>query len=230
VPKLFEAYGRVFHPARDTDGNPGTWAEVARRLGTVAHPAMQWHQLVGSTDSGAQKGNRWPGDDPWIGELPLEELDRLCRVLAEHTADPERCFFGLGQINHHDVLETLSAEDQAKPELHLPWGRDHVVFAGPLAAVDQLGSIELKNVIEIVGRSPDGEPVEPPPRDPKDPFWRTAPSLIWPADHSWFVASEVDFDSTLVGGSRELIDAHGVAARRAAARSARAPSRPGSRS
>jgi hypothetical protein len=33
------------------------------------------------------------------------------------------------------------------------------------------------------------------------------PSLIWPADRSWFVASEVDFDSTLVGGNRGLVEA-----------------------
>lgn len=35
---------------------------------------------------------------------------------------------------------------------------------------------------------------------------RHAPNLIWPADRSWLVASEVDFDSTLVGGNAELID------------------------
>ena len=34
-----------------------------------------------------------------------------------------------------------------------------------------------------------------------------SPNLIWPADRSWLVASEVDFDSTLIGGSRGLIDA-----------------------
>jgi hypothetical protein len=33
------------------------------------------------------------------------------------------------------------------------------------------------------------------------------PNLIWPADHAWFVQSEVDLDSTLVGGSRSLVDA-----------------------
>jgi hypothetical protein len=31
--------------------------------------------------------------------------------------------------------------------------------------------------------------------------------MIWPADRSWLVASEVDFDSTLVGGSAALIEA-----------------------
>lgn len=35
----------------------------------------------------------------------------------------------------------------------------------------------------------------------------TSPSLIWPADRSWFLASEIDFDSTLVGGTKDLADA-----------------------
>ena len=34
-----------------------------------------------------------------------------------------------------------------------------------------------------------------------------SPSLLWPADRAWVVVSEVDFDSTIVGGSRELVDA-----------------------
>jgi hypothetical protein len=34
-----------------------------------------------------------------------------------------------------------------------------------------------------------------------------APNLIWPADRSWYVASEYDLDSTLVGCSRHLADA-----------------------
>lgn len=34
-----------------------------------------------------------------------------------------------------------------------------------------------------------------------------SPSLLWPADRAWVMVSEVDFDSTIVGGSRELVDA-----------------------
>jgi hypothetical protein len=50
----------------------------------------------------------------------------------------------------------------------------------------------------------------PPPADLPEPDLeprRDVPNLIWPADRSWFVVSEVDFDSTLVGGSAELIKA-----------------------
>jgi len=35
---------------------------------------------------------------------------------------------------------------------------------------------------------------------------RESPNLIWPADHSWFVASDVDFDSTVIGGEPMLIE------------------------
>lgn len=35
----------------------------------------------------------------------------------------------------------------------------------------------------------------------------TSPSLLWPDDHAWAVVSEVDFDSTIVAGSAELIAA-----------------------
>lgn len=32
-------------------------------------------------------------------------------------------------------------------------------------------------------------------------------NLWWPADRAWFVVSEIDYDSTIVAGSRESIDA-----------------------
>jgi hypothetical protein len=38
-----------------------------------------------------------------------------------------------------------------------------------------------------------------------EPF-EQSPTLWWPDDRAWCVASEVDFHSTYVGGSRQLID------------------------
>ena len=39
-----------------------------------------------------------------------------------------------------------------------------------------------------------------------DWFDPQSPSIFWPEDHRWCVATEVDADSTLVGGSRELVE------------------------
>ena len=36
------------------------------------------------------------------------------------------------------------------------------------------------------------------------PAWQS-PNLLWPADRGWFLASEIDFNSTLVAGGTDLI-------------------------
>ncbi len=206
VPKLFEAYARIFHPASDDRGNAVTWAEVARRLGRTAHAGMQWHQIVGTADTFGIDGSDWSGGIPSLGEMEIDDLDRLCSVLGEHTADPERCYFGLCEIDHHPLVDAIEAEQGKQARLELPMGRDHLVLAGPLAAVAQIGDTDPPGLVWAVAVDAGGSRERPEP-DPTDPFWRDAPSLIWPADRSWFVASEVDFDSTLVGGSRALVDA-----------------------
>jgi hypothetical protein len=140
--------------------------------------------------------------------MPIAELDRLGAVLAEHTADPDRCYFGLCEINHHPLVAAIEAEQGRQPRLELPLGRDHLILGGPLAAVVQIGDTDPPNVIRAFRVAPGtGAPRERPEPDPTDPFWRDAPSLIWPADRSWFLASEVDFDSTAIGGSRALVEA-----------------------
>ncbi|MFB2582364.1 hypothetical protein ACEXQD_14035 [Herbiconiux sp. P15] len=37
--------------------------------------------------------------------------------------------------------------------------------------------------------------------------WSQLANLWWPSDRAWFVVSEIDYDSTIVAGSRECIDA-----------------------
>ena len=45
-----------------------------------------------------------------------------------------------------------------------------------------------------------GEQVTP------DWFLPQSPNLFWPEDRSWCVGSEIDFDSTVVGGSTALVN------------------------
>ena len=40
----------------------------------------------------------------------------------------------------------------------------------------------------------------------RDWFIPRPPNLFWPDDRAWCVATEIDFDSTLVGGPARLID------------------------
>jgi len=42
--------------------------------------------------------------------------------------------------------------------------------------------------------------------DPEE-FELQTPSLFWPDDHAWCVATEIDLDSTYLGGPEELVRA-----------------------
>ncbi len=214
IPRGFEAYARIFHPAADRQGNPVRWEEVAKACGTIPHREMQWHAILGVPDPNMPRGcylpddsneARWTGESPSIGAMDIEDLDALCEILAAHTADPSRCLFGLCTIE--SWLDSFDPHE-LKPLLELPDGRDHIVLAGPLFAVDQIeydwskrGSLRMTLFAADADKGPSPEP------DPSEFLWREAPNLIWPADHSWLMASEVDFDSTLLGGSAKLIEA-----------------------
>jgi hypothetical protein len=168
----------IFHPATNAEGNPVAWADVARARGTQPHREMQWHAILGSVEPEGCRGPQWNGQDPVIGSMDPDDLDALCGILGAHAADPDHVFFGLCTI---ELWEESFTREELKENrlLRLPMGRDYIVLTGPLSAVDRLSN-------EAAGGTP---------------------NLIWPAEHAWLMASEVDFDSTLDGGSAELIRA-----------------------
>jgi hypothetical protein len=142
--------------------------------------------------------------EPATGEMDLKDLDALCEILGSHTADRRRCYFGLSTILG---WQKSIAPEELKPLLRLPLGRDYIVLAGALSDVDGIIRDWAKANSDhgkLVARKGNGPPPSRPHFD-----WRVreAPNLIWPADHAWLLVSEVDFDSTLVGGSVELIQA-----------------------
>ena len=183
VPSGFAGYVRICHPPSDQDARRVSWHAVARQTGRRAHPVMQWHALVGSADALNVTGSLWPGENPQRGNLAPEVLAPLCDPLADHTATPERCFFCLWEGWGWIQASSISAEHLSGPRLHLP-DREYLLLAGPLHAALQIGH----------WYGPEA-------------FAAQSPNLFWPADRTWCVASEIDFDSTLIGGSTELVDA-----------------------
>jgi hypothetical protein len=191
APDGFEAYVRVCHPA-DRDGRLYTWAQVASETGRTVHPVMQWHALVGASDYMNMRDSTWPGGDPQRGNLEPSVLGPLCAVLGGHTATSEACLLGfwdgygyidggwtmvaysVGSGRTGGVRRDPPAFSRDRPTLALP-AREYFLFRGPIAAA-----------LEMSAR------------------WGQSPNLFWPEDRAWFMASEIDFDSTLIGGSSEL--------------------------
>jgi hypothetical protein len=210
VPRGYAAYARICHPPTDEAGKRVRWSDVAHATGRRAHPAMQWHALVGSSNSLNFTGSLWPGRAPDRGDLAPDLLASLCRILEQDTTDPGRCLFALwdgwgwvedggirirlrprgagtrfvsaAPLTDHDP-PAFSLDELNLPRLKLP-DREYVVMRGPLSAAG--------HIVEPGGMR--GSEAQ-------------SPNLFWPDDQAWFVASEIDFDSTLVGGSAKLIQA-----------------------
>jgi hypothetical protein len=204
VPTGFPAYVRVFHPP-GTGGReaPVRWQDVAAANGRIFHPLMQWHLISEPDPEGLGLGV----SNPWEGHLESDNCHALYDVLASWTSTPGVCWMGIwegfgtlyapsgGAVGlarsrrRRKSAETTTDPDfhaalasweeaadavRAAPRFHHP-GRDYLLARGSCAAVCLLGSRPLS----------------------------ITPNLVWPEDRAWCVATEIDFDSTLVAATHE---------------------------
>lgn len=210
VTEGFGGYARIFHPATreaepvfplwadDTSGRrlpirPGprheavwrdvAWREVADANGRIVHPGMQWRSVSGdrrSHDSGQQPG-LWERP-PQRDSLPHRLTCVVCEILERFTTTPNRCWCAVWE-GYGDLVGV-------RADLKLP----RLVIAGRSMLVG-LGSLH-----EIPAESFSDPGFAPASLD----NYRS-PSLWWPDDRAWCVATDVDFDSTYIGASAECV-------------------------
>ena len=200
IPPGFESYARIFHPASRRVGDldlPVTWREIADANLRVHHPGMQFGALVTRVGTPARPFARdaQPGlFDGWpqTGSLPMELARVLVEVLGHHTRTPERCWFAAWEGWGDPVFATIGGGANepfgpppgmviARPKVptfKVP-GRGYYLGRGPLTSA-------LDTVYGVVSHY-------------------QSPSIWWPDDRAWCVATEVDFDWTYVGGSMECL-------------------------
>ena len=181
VPPVFEAYARILHPAWAADGTRVRWATVAAWSGGTAHALAEFEPMARQREQSPVPGPFHAA--PTDGALEPATLAALCDVLAPYTTTPDRCSFGVWE--GYGWTAWMARERRQAAKLDLP-NRTFVLFEGPLDSVVDLGWRDAPLASAALQRE--------------------SPNLIWPADRSWFVASEIDLDSTFVGGSTELIE------------------------
>lgn len=204
IPTGFAAYARVLHPADPGAPTPRGWAEVAESMGRVMHPLAQFDRIStpppGRADSWADSPPA--PQPPSLGSLEPEPLRALCDILGRHTPPGSRCWFavwegwgdlhpGGGTIHFASRAAGARRPAGAPPEWQLDLGgadvqlpgRRYLLYTGPLDDALRFGSWATQ-----------------------DWFQARSPNLFWPQDRTWCVATEIDFDSTLVAGPAHLID------------------------
>lgn len=195
-----------------------SWSEVAEASGATAHPLMQWGAITqGRLETISAVGfvgqSGWRYGEPIPGHPAAGCVAALADALAPQTSTPSagvaavwegwgglfdagRRFLSFlpdgeaGVAAPHALVvpaPPLGRDIRLGPRLSLP-GRDHVLFD---AGVDDFAASDW------------------PARAPwvQNDWWPECPSLVWPDDHAWVVVSEIDWDSTIVAGSRAAIDA-----------------------
>lgn len=181
LPSTFDAYAQLFHPATRHTGDHAAqnvrWSQVAAANGRIAHPAMEWVSITG--DWQFENGPGQPGvwdDAPSLGSLPTDQIQRLATVLAAHTSTPAECWFA-----YWEGMGALAVPDATVARLAMPQ-RPMILLTGSLNAVTT---------------SVEGDDWS---------FFNRGPSLWWPDDRSWCVATDVDLMTTYIGGSRACVD------------------------
>ncbi len=212
VPGGFAAYARVLHRPQSygADVVEASWAEVAASTGRAAYPLMQWHAIK----AGLGEIPDWDGAEPDEGELDPHQLPVLFGLLAERTTTPDDAYHALwngfggwtsgavvmqawsegelpasypddpASVRPDPIPPVLPPEVTEGPLVRLPH-REYFLFAGPVAAAADFETTREEFTLRE----------------------RQTPQLSWPSDLAWCVATEIDFDSTLVGGSEELVEA-----------------------
>jgi len=155
------------------------------------HPLVQWFRI-----SDTEQTRDWPdgwsvgqSDDGWFD---LEDLAVLTAHLRVATRTPDDPVIGAWGGTGNPPCAEGGRNALARAHMQMPWpGRGTGLFSSRL-------------------------------RELADPTWehRTVPGwacsrpgqdgpytfLIWPENHPWVVASEGNLDSTIVAGSRTLVD------------------------
>ncbi len=232
VPHGIPAYARIFHPLErdrpqdtgswhghdldalyDLDDQSVGWATVAQAFGKQMHALAQFNRLPGPETPrlGPLDAQGWRYSEPELGNLSAPVLANVARHLCEHTTTPNTgvsaIWEGWGGLSDAAGRVTLSLAGEVTdpppaegpgtgilpPEvvngekLELP-GRCYYLFASGPRSYTNLRWVQ-----------------QAPWHD--SPHCPQSPNILWPADHAWVLVSEIDFDSTVIAGSRELITA-----------------------
>lgn len=202
----------------DVETETVPWSALAQAFGTSMHAVAQYHLLPGPASEPYGEvldAEGWRYSEPLQGNLDLGVLATLASRLCRHTSTPGKgvaaiwegwggltSSAGYSQLTFHSdgagtPLTTTPAGDGGPgsgllpasvvngPKLELP-GRSHFLFAA----------------------APSGFTEPAWARDAPwhhDPRWPQSPSLLWPDDRAWIMVTEIDFDSTIVAGSPELV-------------------------
>jgi hypothetical protein len=177
VPAGYPAYGRILHRAGTTGPEFVRWSEIAATTGRSLGAQTQYQDVVAWFPDADHQSPPEPWGEPEPGSLRPFECAAVAEVLTRHTATPDDCWFCIWE-GYGTNWMVLNRLAERAPRVALEH-RNCLLFRGPVAAATSFGA---------------------------GPFFQS-PTLWWPADHAWCVASELDIYSTYVAATSSAVRA-----------------------
>jgi hypothetical protein len=194
VPRGFEAYARILHPVETPlhGRRLVRWQDVANWGDQVLTAHSHW-LAVAMPEKKPDHPRPWTSQGPKQGSLYPEDARLLAQIAGQFTETPQQCWcciwegFGWwsrswlvapGYPSPSPPPSPIPIEAKDWPKVH-SGHRDYFLFE------ESLDTSFMEAIEALEGHSP---------------------NLWWPADLAWCVGTEIDFDSTYVGGSRPFID------------------------
>lgn len=197
------------------------WGTVARDQGTELHAAAQWADLARVDQDEASRSAVEAALEfgpPEQGALAPSAMAALAEVLLQHTGTPDRLVLGLwpgrGWMDGGSAVFGPSVGEATG-------GRHSSLEMPPAFGPATLRALRTgSGLLDVGGGYREYLLVADDGARLRRPFWPRAvhpllpehdrteyqsANLAWPRDRAWALASEIDFDSTLVAGSADLI-------------------------
>jgi hypothetical protein len=177
LPAHFGAYARVFHPPyRGTEKL--SWAQIALANDTVAHPQMQFTRLLGYA-SRHERGYQQAQSVVFDTAPAVGRLPVVTSAALTPTLGRHTAASDTCWFAFWDGWAALLADIRKHPTFQLPNRAYHLAFGTITAATTSASAVSGEHV---------------------------PANLWWPDDHAWCVATDIDLDSTYIGGSESCID------------------------
>jgi len=179
VPPVFEAHTRVFHPAAWRD-------DFGREL------EVRWAQVAAANGRQAHAGMEWVAI---TGSWEYHHGQTQPEVW-----DSEPVEGSLPAAQAEALVEVLTLFTSAADECFYAVWEGYGALG--LAAVAKTVAMPSREMLLLTGPLSKAARVSM-----EEGAWEQSPSLWWPGDRAWCVATDVDLMTTYVGGSRACIDA-----------------------
>lgn len=200
------------------------WAEVSARTGHVMHPLVQWRRLTGEQVA-LTFPDGWSLDQSRDGWFDPALLAALITHLRVATSTPTDVVLGIwngwgrpgGAASFGwAIADSKAGQEEEKSRTRRAAEQRQAEMAASTAAFDE--AVRNDAVLKLPMR--EFVLLRATLDELGDPGWGYAagigwspgnehptPQLIWPSDRAWCVATEIDWDFTLVAGTRALVGA-----------------------